>query len=98
MTSLDPTHWPAPERAHYLDLGHRMFGGDPMYGSRDHTIILSSTGPFAQLAARHALAAGGTLVDAALTMALAQTVLAMGSWVSFAGILNLLYHDATTGE
>jgi len=96
--SLDPRTWPTAEREHYLDLSLRLFAGDPAYGSRDNAIILGSTGPFAQLAARKALEAGGTIIDAVVTMALAQTTLAMGSWVSFAGICNLVFYEAETGR
>ncbi|HEX9890246.1 MAG TPA: gamma-glutamyltransferase [Nitriliruptorales bacterium] len=98
MTALDPRSWPVAELAHYQDLSQRLFLGEPAYGSRDHAIILGSTGPLAQLAARKALEAGGTIVDAAITMALTQTTLAMGSWVSFAGIFNMVLYEAQTGQ
>src|SRR5690349_468677 len=95
--TLDPRTWPVAEVAHYLDLSRRVFGGPPEYGTRDNAIILGSTGPFSQLAARKALEQGGSIVDAAMVMALAQTTMAMGSWVSFAGILNLVHYNAATG-
>src|SRR4051812_5947491 len=56
---LDPRGWPAAELAHYSDLNLRLFAGDAVYGRRDNAIILGSTGPLAQLAARKALEAGG---------------------------------------
>ncbi len=41
---------------------------------------------------------GGNAIDAALATSMAQITMAAGSWVSFAGLLNMVYYDAETGE
>ncbi|MCG9917540.1 MAG: gamma-glutamyltransferase family protein [Phenylobacterium sp.] len=42
--------------------------------------------------------AGGNAADAALSMAIAQVVHAIGSWTTHAGILTLVYYEAKTGK
>ncbi len=61
-------------------------------------LVIGLTGPRAVPAGVEALKRGGSAVDAALTTALVQVVEAAGSYVSFAGILNLVYYDASTGK
>jgi gamma-glutamyltranspeptidase/glutathione hydrolase len=61
-------------------------------------MVTGSSGPFAELAGRRALEIGGTAADAVLTTALAQVVLAAGSWVSFAGIFSLVYYEAAADK
>lgn len=39
---------------------------------------------------------GGNAMDAALSTAMAQITLAAGSWVSYAGLMNLVYYDTKT--
>lgn len=98
-TSLDPVTWPEGEVAHYLDLGQSVFAGSrAASGRRRHAVVVSSTGPIAQLAARKALEAGGSIIDAALTMSFAQVTLALGSWSSFAGIMTLVHFDVASQE
>jgi gamma-glutamyltranspeptidase/glutathione hydrolase len=60
-------------------------------------MVTGSTGRFAQRAGRHALELGGSAADAAITTALAQITLALGSWVSFAGIATAVYYEASSG-
>ena len=40
----------------------------------------------------------GSVVDAAIATAMAQITLAAGSWVSFAGICEIVNYDADTGK
>jgi len=44
------------------------------------------------------LKSGGSAIDAAIVTALSQIVLCAGSWVSFAGVLNLIYYDAKSNK
>lgn len=44
------------------------------------------------------LEAGGTAMDAALSVAMSEIVAAGGKHVSFAGILNLVYYEAQSGQ
>jgi gamma-glutamyltranspeptidase/glutathione hydrolase len=57
-------------------------------------MVVGSTGPFAQLAGRRALEAGGSAADAVITTALTQIALAAGSWVSYAGVFMLVHCGA----
>lgn len=61
--------------------------------------IVSNTGsPIAVQAGLEALKDGGTAADAAATVALTQITTALGSYVSFAGIAELVYFEAKTGK
>jgi gamma-glutamyltranspeptidase/glutathione hydrolase len=41
---------------------------------------------------------GGNAIDAAMSMAMAQVVYAVGTWTSFAGLMTLVYYNAGTGQ
>jgi len=41
---------------------------------------------------------GGSAVDAALATALGQIALVPGGWITLAGILTMMYYDASTGQ
>jgi len=60
-------------------------------------MVVGTTGGQAQEAGVEILKRGGNAMDAALATAMAQITLAAGSWVSFAGIANVVYYDAATG-
>ena len=60
--------------------------------------VVSTTGPVAIRAGVDAMRNGGTAADAVLTTALAQIVLAGGSWISFAGRMTMVYYEAQTGS
>ena len=64
----------------------------------DKAIIVATTGPRAIRSGLEAMQAGGTAADAVLTTALAQIVLAAGSWVSYAGRMTFVYYEAETGK
>jgi gamma-glutamyltranspeptidase/glutathione hydrolase len=61
-------------------------------------MIAGTTGSPAVALGRDVLREGGSAVDAVLTAALGQVVLAAQSWVSFGGILTLVVFDPRTGE
>ncbi|MCP3802015.1 gamma-glutamyltransferase family protein [Allokutzneria sp. A3M-2-11 16] len=98
MSLLDPATWDADERRAALDLGKAGFDHCSASGTARNGMVIGSTGPFAHLAGQRALEAGGSAVDAALTTAFAQIVLAAGSWVSFAGFFGMIHFDGATGE
>ena len=59
------------------------------------------SGTSGKLAVEHGLnilKKGGSAMDAAITTALSQIVLCAGSWVSFAGIFNMVYYEASTNK
>ena len=60
--------------------------------------VVSTTGPVAIRAGVDAMRNGGTAADAVLTTALAQIVLAGGSWISYAGRMTMVYYEAETGS
>ncbi len=63
------------------------------------SVLISDTGsPIAVQAGLEALKQGGTAADAAATVALTQVTAVLGSYVSFAGIAQLVYYEAKTGK
>ena len=60
--------------------------------------IAGTSAPFAIRAGLDALKQGGSAADAAMTTALGQIAISVGSWVSYAGIFQMLYYDAATGD
>ncbi len=61
-------------------------------------VISATVSPIAVEAGLQALKQGGTAADAAATVALTQISTQLGSVVSYAGIMTLLYYDAKTGK
>ena len=61
-------------------------------------IIAATSGTEAIDAGLVVLDEGGSATDAALTVALSQIVLTVGSWNSFAGIFGGVFYDAETGD
>jgi len=67
--------------------------------SRSTTAMVTGTSSsIAIRAGVEALEQGGSAADAALTTALTHITLAGGCTVSFAGVLTLVYYDASSGE
>ncbi len=98
MSEMSPARWSKDELDHYLALSRSGREYRPMVGESDHSMVIGSTGPFAQYCGVRALKAGGNAVDAAVVTSLAQVVLAAGAWVSMAGIAGMVIHDPATGE
>jgi gamma-glutamyltranspeptidase / glutathione hydrolase len=63
-----------------------------------HAMVVASSGAGAADAGLELLKRGGTAMDAAMAVAVAQPCHAMGSFVSYAGILTLVYFDAASGK
>jgi gamma-glutamyltranspeptidase / glutathione hydrolase len=63
-----------------------------------NAMIVATTGGKAAEAALDILKEGGSAMDAALATALCEVVHAGGSYVSFGGIMMLLYYDAESGQ
>ena len=61
-------------------------------------LVAATMSPIAVRAGIEALKQGGTAADAAATVALTQVTTALGSYVSAAGILQLVYYDAGFGK
>lgn len=63
-----------------------------------HGMVVTTTGTGAAAAGVETLRNGGNAMDAALTAVLLQPCLAAGSYVSYAGIINVVYFDAASGK
>jgi gamma-glutamyltranspeptidase/glutathione hydrolase len=61
-------------------------------------MVVGLTGRRAVHAGLEVLKQGGSASDAAMATALTQVVEAAGSYVSFAGMLSMTYHDASSGQ
>jgi gamma-glutamyltranspeptidase / glutathione hydrolase len=57
-------------------------------------MVVGTTGAQAQIIGTRILKQGGSAVDAAIATAMAQITLAGGSWVSFAGLSEMVYFEA----
>lgn len=61
-------------------------------------VVVGVSGPLAVDAGLTILKKGGSAADAAMATALAQVVECGGCYVSFAGILSMVYYEADTGQ
>jgi gamma-glutamyltranspeptidase / glutathione hydrolase len=77
-------------------LGARCFAGAEVVSK--HGMVVTTSGYGAASAGVATLRGGGTAMDAALTAALVQPCAAAGSYVSYAGIINIVYFDAASGK
>lgn len=94
---LSPKKWRAGEREiyHWLD---KQFGLQNVLAEGANGVIAGTTSAAAGRAGLEALHQGGSAADAVLATSLAQITLAMGSWVSYAGLLTMVYFDAGSGK
>lgn len=95
--SVSPSQWGDGEVERYLKVMKTMPAPNPLVTGKQGAI----TGTYNAAAMRagfESLKQGGSAVDAALTTANAQIVLCGGGWVSYTGILTMVYYDAATGE
>jgi gamma-glutamyltranspeptidase/glutathione hydrolase len=96
---LSPAHWNSAERERAEKEESR--GWTPREArviSGKNGIICAVASPIAVQAGIEALRHGGTAADAATTVALTEVTTQLGSVVSFAGIMTLVYFDAKTGK
>lgn len=93
---LDPTGWDRTELRQALDWRRIEFDRQSATATGTSPVLVGSTGPFATLAGRHTLAAGGSATDAVLSTAFTQIALALGSWVSYAGLFAMVHYSAAT--
>jgi gamma-glutamyltranspeptidase len=60
--------------------------------------IAATMSPIATRVGMQTLRSGGTAADAAIATALTQVATNLGSIISYAGVLQLVYYDAKTGH
>lgn len=92
---LSPANWSDLEALEELNA---FFETDKPLDEGENGVISGTTGPAAVRAGLEALRQGGTAADAVIATALTQISLAGGAWVSYAGIFNLVYYEAESGE
>jgi gamma-glutamyltranspeptidase/glutathione hydrolase len=90
---LSPDSWPAGDLEFYSRLNHQ-YGLQNVLAEGTNGVVTGTTGAMAQRAGLEALIQGGSAADAVIATSLAQIALAMGSWVSYAGIFTMVYYDA----
>jgi len=95
--SLSPDNWDEDELENYLDMDSRVYPDNPI-AIGENGAVTNTFHAAASRAGIEALKQGGSSVDAALTTAMMQVTLNVGSVVSFFGILNMVHYDASTGE
>jgi len=91
--NFSPANWPEGELEKYKEL-NKTFNEPAPYVAGEKGMIVGTTGSLACRAGLEALKQGGSAADAAMTTAMTQICLAAGSWVSYAGIMTMIYYDA----
>ena len=94
---LSPAKWGAGDLEFYTRL-NRQFGLQNVLAQGANGVVSGTTSASAQRAGLEALQQGGSAADAVLTTSLTQIALAAGSWVSYAGIITMVYYDAATSR
>ncbi len=95
---LSPQTWNAADRTRVEDLQMSPFAPRVRAVQGTSAIICDTGSPIAVYAGMQALNAGGTAADAAATVALTQIATELGSYVSYAGVLQLIYFDAKSNK
>ncbi len=95
---LSPSHWNSAERRRAEQLERQLYPAQPALVQGSSGLVAATLSPIAIQAGVETLRQGGTAADAAVTVALTQVTTALGSYVSDAGVLQLLYYDARTGQ
>ncbi|HOW44457.1 MAG TPA: gamma-glutamyltransferase [Candidatus Aminicenantes bacterium] len=93
---LSPRRWGSGERAVYAWLDMQ-FGLQNVLARGKNGVVTGTSSAAAERAGLEALRQGGSAADAAIATSLAQITLSMGSVVSYAGILSMVYYDAGSG-
>ena len=93
---LSPANWPPAEKARAESLEQTVFPAKARIVEGRSALVAATLSPIAIRAGIESLKQGGTAADAASTIALTQATTALGSYVSYAGILQLVYYDSHT--
>jgi gamma-glutamyltranspeptidase / glutathione hydrolase len=95
---LSPGKWPAQERARLEQMEQALWPSTTRAVEGRSGFIAATLSPIATHVGMQALRSGGTAADAAIATALTQVATDLGSIVSYAGVLQLVYYDAKTGD
>ncbi|MGO4879932.1 MAG: gamma-glutamyltransferase [Bryobacteraceae bacterium] len=93
---LSPAKWLAEERSRAERQEQTVFPPKARLIEGRSALVTATLSPIAIRAGIEALKQGGAAADAAATIALTQVTTALGSYVSYAGILQLIYYDSHT--
>lgn len=97
-SDLSPSKWNPKEKASAELRQHAPFPAQARVIEGQSGIVVATDSPIAAQAGIEALRHCGTAADAAATTALTQVATALGSYVSYAGVLQLLYYDAKSSR
>jgi gamma-glutamyltranspeptidase/glutathione hydrolase len=96
---LSPSKWPKAEREKVEKLESQVVSPvEKEYVKGNGGLVSATVSPIAAYAGVQALAHGGTAADAAATTALTQVATQLGSVVSYAGVLTMVYYDAKSNK
>lgn len=95
---LSPAKWPPAEKAQAEQAEMIPWPLQAKVVEGNSGLVAATMSPIAVRAGIEALRQGGTAADAAAAVALTQVTTALGSYVSYAGILQLVYYDAESGK
>ncbi len=95
---LSPRKWKATEKARAEQGEMSPAPAQARVVEGKSGLVTGTMSPIAVHAGIEALKQGGTAADAAATVALTQITTALGSYVSYAGVLQLVYYEAKTGK
>jgi len=95
---LSPSKWNPEEKARAEQAEMVPWPSQARVVEGKSGLVAATMSPIAVHAGMEALRQGGTAADAAATVALTQITTALGSYVSYAGILQLVYYDAASGK
>lgn len=94
--NLSPQSWNVTDRRHMEELQMNPFPPHARVIQGSSGLICDTGSPIAVYAGMQALKKGGSAADAAATVALTQIATELGSYISYAGELQLIYFDAKT--
>lgn len=95
---LSPDTWSAPVRTQLEQMEQAPWPSSARTVEGRTAFVAATLSPIATEAGMQALRHGGTAADAAITTALTQVATNLGSLISYAGVLGLVYYDAKTGQ
>jgi gamma-glutamyltranspeptidase/glutathione hydrolase len=96
---LSPATWPAGDRQRAEQQEFLSWSpATPKLTSGSGGVISATVSPIAVQAGLQALRKGGTAADAAAAVALTQVATQLGSVVSYAGLMTLVYYNAKSGK
>ena len=95
---LSPNRWKPAEKTLAEQRELKPWPPDARTIEGKSSLVAATMSPIAIHAGIEALRQGGTAADAAATVALTQITTALGSYVSYGGILELVYYDAKSGK